>query len=138
MALVSGKKKNKVIKQKAESHVNSQMGQVQGAVKAPPVGPYCTANPPTSGLHSPKRVSQLPTIGRIHNGLERYAGETYPRVGPMKAATPQSDMAYARFAGRQISAMEAPPVASTGEPKNPVIKRNASSIPKLEAFAVGA
>jgi hypothetical protein len=46
-------------------------------------------------------------------------------------------MAYARFAGDQMSAIEAPPVARIGDPKNPVKKRKARSIPKFSASAVG-
>lgn len=62
LALVSGRKKNKTTKQRADSHVNSQMGQVQGAVNTPPIGPYCTANPPTRGLHGQKSQPRSMTV----------------------------------------------------------------------------
>lgn len=63
----------------------------------------CAANPPTSG----------------------------PRTGPQIAARPQTAMAYALLDGLYISEREAPPVARTGDPKNPVKNRNARSIPKF-------
>lgn len=36
-----------------------------------------------------------------------------------------------------MSAMEAPPVASEGEPTKPVMKRKANNMPKLTESAVG-
>lgn len=62
---------------------------------------------------------------------------SHPVEGPKTAATPQSEMAYALLAGTQISAIVAPPVARTGDPKKPVTNRMARSMPKLEDFAVG-
>jgi len=56
-----------------------------------------------------------------------------PKTGPQIAASPQTAMAYALFAGRYISPKDAPPVARTGEPKNPVKNRNARSMPKFLA-----
>lgn len=41
---------------------------------------------------------------------------TGPNVGPDTALMPQIDIAYARFDGDQMSAIEAPPVARTGDP----------------------
>lgn len=43
-------------------------------------------------------------------------------------------IAYARLEGMYISASDAPPVANTGLPMNPVMKRNARSIPKFSAY----
>ena len=61
-----------------------------------------------------------------------------PTTGPQTAPIPQIARPYACFCGRYMSAMVAPPVASAGEPKNPVRKRNANSMPKLVARAVGS
>lgn len=72
----------------------------------------------------------------IHRAHEIYSlSRTYPSVGPQTAAMPQMATEYARFLGAQISASDAPPVARTGEPKNPVMNRKARSIPKFEARA---
>ena len=60
-----------------------------------------------------------------------------PRVGPQTAPMPQTAIPYARLEGRYISPIEAPPVASDGEPIKPVRKRNPISVPKLPASAVG-
>jgi len=60
-----------------------------------------------------------------------------PRTGPQTAPIPQTARPYTCFLGRYMSAMEAPPVASAGEPKNPVKNRKASSMPKLTERAVG-
>ena len=46
-ALVSGKKKKRKTKQNPLSHISSQIGHVQGAVKPPPSGAEVTANPAT-------------------------------------------------------------------------------------------
>lgn len=54
-----------------------------------------------------------------------------PRVGPQMAAIPYIAIAYARFLGENMSASDAPPVANTGDPKKPVRKRNAKSMPML-------
>jgi hypothetical protein len=99
--LVSGRKKNSTTKQNPESHMSSQIVQVQ--LRA------CTANPPTRG----------------------------PSTGPATAPTPQTANPYACFWGRYMSAMVAPPVARAGEPKKPVRKRKARSMPKLTDSAVG-
>ena len=56
-----------------------------------------------------------------------------PRMGPSAAAMPQTLMPYATFSGAYMSAMEAPPVARAGLPKNPVRKRKARSMPKFLA-----
>ena len=50
---------------------------------------------------------------------------------------PQIPMPYARFCGRYMSPILAPPVARTGEPTKPVMKRKARSMPKFTASAVG-
>ena len=111
LAEVSGMKKNRNTRQKPLSHISTQIGHVQWAEKLPlSRGPNCAAKLPTTG----------------------------PRTGPHTALIPQMDMAYARFDGLQMSARVAPPVAKTGEPKKPVRKRKARSIPKLLARAVGA
>ena len=65
LALVSGRRKNRTTRQNPDSHISSQIGHVQGAVMPPPVPPYWTAYPPTSG----------------------------PSVGPQMALMPQMDMA---------------------------------------------
>jgi phage protein D len=61
-----------------------------------------------------------------------------PSTGPQTAPIPQTARPYACFWGRYISAIVAPPVASAGDPKNPVKNRNARSMPKLTAKSVGS
>lgn len=60
-----------------------------------------------------------------------------PIVGPHTAAIPQIHIAYARFLGVYMSAIDAPPVARLGDPNRPVRNRKARSIPKLADKAVG-
>lgn len=59
--------------------------------------------------------------------------ETERHTGPMTLEIPKIAKGYARFAGEYMSAIEAPPVASTGLPKNPVRKRKARSMPMFFA-----
>jgi hypothetical protein len=61
-----------------------------------------------------------------------------PSTGPQTAPIPHTAKPYTCFFGRYISAMEAPPVASAGEPKNPVKNRKARSMPKLIEKTVGS
>jgi hypothetical protein len=78
-ALVSGKKKNKKTKQKADNHINSQIGQVQEAVNPPyPTGPYWTANPPC----------YMSTIEELCLCLCMQLTTRGPIVGPQIAAMP--------------------------------------------------
>jgi hypothetical protein len=53
------------------------------------------------------------------------------------APIPQTARPYTCFLGRYMSAIEAPPVASAGDPKNPVKNRKARSMPKLMEKTVG-
>ena len=69
---------------------------------------------------------------KYNDGLSHYRAYTCmcayppirgPSVGPQTALMPQMPIPYARFLGSNMSAMDAPPVASAGEPKNPERKR---------------
>src|SRR6266850_3285592 len=60
-----------------------------------------------------------------------------PVTGAHAAQALHSVMPYIRFLGLYMSATVAPPVARTGEPMKPVMNRNARSMPKFVARAVG-
>src|SRR5712691_4328378 len=68
-------------------------------------------------------TAKLPTMG--------------PVAGAHAATALQIVIPYTRFLGLYMSAADAPPVAREGEPTKPVMKRNAMSMPKLLARAVG-
>ena len=68
-------------------------------------------------------TAKLPTMGAV--------------AGAVAAKALQIVMPYTRFLGVYMSAADAPPVARDGEPTKPVMKRNAMSMPKLFARAVG-
>jgi hypothetical protein len=61
-----------------------------------------------------------------------------PRAGPAKAATPQNARPYGILGNDRISPAEAPPVARTGPPRTPWIKRRTTSPGKFEARLVTA
>jgi len=61
-ALVSGRKKRRNTRQKADSHISSQIGHVQGAVMSPEMGPYSTAKPPTSGPSVGPQTAEMPQM----------------------------------------------------------------------------
>jgi hypothetical protein len=61
-----------------------------------------------------------------------------PRAGPAKAATPQNARPYGILGNDRRSPAEAPPVARTGPPRTPWIKRRTTSPGKFETRHVTA
>lgn len=65
------------------------------------------------------------------NGTE-YPESNGPRAGPAKAATPQNARPYGILGNDRRSPAEAPPVARTGPPRTPWIKRRLTNPGKFE------